>query len=405
MAPIDRSEIALSRPRFGTSLGAGSTLLCVLLLACGNLETSKARSPIGSGGVGGGGSGGVGGAAGQGGLSGGTGGAGAGGMTALPMGGGGGAAGMVGSGGSGGAAGGGAGGVAGTATGGSGGMLATGGSGGGGGSGGSAPTGDFCERWSAARENLVDPEWNGSTASCDPGEMPQEALDTALGLVNFYRSLVELPAVAMTAQNNERAQTCALLMAANGSITHTPPTSWNCYTEEGADAAMTSSVSSGPALESIDGYMIDPGNPTTIGHRRWILSSMLSGIGFGSAGRFSCQYQPAQRPPAGAPDWVAWPPPGQISIEAFGAFFAKLDQTGWSVQSDSIDFGNADVTVTSGGEDLPVTVNELLPGYGSTFAMRFNAMGWESAAGKTYHVAITGTSTPIEYDVEVVDCP
>jgi hypothetical protein len=31
-------------------------------------------------------------------------------------------------------------------------------------------------------------------------------------------------------------------------------------------------------------------------------------------------------------------------------------------------------------------------------------MGWQSAAGNTYHVKVSGTSTPIEYDVEVVDC-
>jgi hypothetical protein len=31
-------------------------------------------------------------------------------------------------------------------------------------------------------------------------------------------------------------------------------------------------------------------------------------------------------------------------------------------------------------------------------------MGWTTTAGKTYHVAVTGTSATIEYDVEVVDC-
>jgi hypothetical protein len=55
--------------------------------------------------------------------------------------------------------------------------------------------------------------------------------------------------------------------------------------------------------------------------------------------------------------------------------------------------------------DLAVTVTTLSPGYGSMYAIRFNPSGWTTAAGKTYHVAVSGTSTPIEYDVEVVNCP
>jgi hypothetical protein len=405
MPLTEQSAFALFQP----GARARATLLCVLLAACGSDESSKGF-PVGAGGEAGGGMGGTGGtAAGQGGLSGASAGtAGLGGMASLPTAG---AAGMIG--GVGGSAGGVAGGMAGGEPAGSGGvggmsgMAGVGGAGGAGagGSGGSAPTGDFCARWTAARANLMDGAWNGNAASCDPGSLPDEALETALGLVNLYRSMAGLEPVEMSTENNRLAQGCALLMAANGSITHTPPASWECYSQEAADTAASSSVSSGPALESIDGYMIDPGNPTTIGHRRWILSSMLAGIGFGSAGRFSCQYQPAQRPPSGAPAWVAWPPPGQIPIDAFGTFFAKLDQTGWSVQSDSIDLASADVTVTSDGMPLEVTVTTLMRGYGSSYALRFNPSGWTAAAGKTYSVKITGTSAPIEYDVEVIDCP
>jgi hypothetical protein len=54
---------------------------------------------------------------------------------------------------------------------------------------------------------------------------------------------------------------------------------------------------------------------------------------------------------------------------------------------------------------LPVTVTQLGSGYGSTYAISFIPMGWTSAAGKTYHVAISGISKPIEYDADVVNCP
>jgi hypothetical protein len=187
-------------------------------------------------------------------------------------------------------------------------------------------------------------------------------------------------------------------------LSHMPSSSWECYTAEAGDTAGSSSLSPGGSVSSVDGYMIDPGNPTTIGHRRWILSSMLASVGFGSTGTFSCQYQPPQRPAPGAKAWVAWPPPGQVPFQAFRGGFSNLDQTGWSLQSDTINLASAQVTVSSGGMDLAVSVTQLGGGYGSLYALRFNPMGWSTAAGKTYHVTVSGTSMPIEYDVEVVDC-
>jgi hypothetical protein len=213
----------------------------------------------------------------------------------------------------------------------------------------------------------------------------------------------------MTDEGNRTAQECALLMTANNRLSHRPDSSWACYTSEGAEAANRSSLSPGGAVSSVDGYMIDIGNATTIGHRRWILSNMLGSIGFGSTGRFSCQFQPVDFRAPSAPDakpWVAWPPEGQVPIQAFGSRGrSSIDQTGWTVQSDRIDLQSAQVTVSSEGMDLPVSVTQLDANFGSTHALRFNPMGWTSAAGKTYSVTLSGTSMPIEYDVQVIDCP
>jgi hypothetical protein len=277
-------------------------------------------------------------------------------------------------------------------------------SGGMGGGAAPAPTGEICTRWKADRANLSEGTWSGNAATCDAGDMTKDARDAAYRLHSLYRFMAGLDPVPMTDDNNRKAQGCALMMAANGMISHMPDSTWKCYTAEAASTAGSSSLSSEGAVGSVDGYMIDPGNPTTIGHRRWVLSSMLMGVGFGSSGMFSCQYQPPGRPAAGAKPWVAWPPPGQIPIQAMSSIFMSIDQTGWSLQSDTIDFKSAQVAVTSGGMNLAVTVTQLGSGYGSYYAMRFNPMGWQSAAGNTYHVKVSGTSTPIEYDVEVVDC-
>jgi hypothetical protein len=271
------------------------------------------------------------------------------------------------------------------------------------GSGASAATGDICARWKADRTNLSEGTWSGDAASCMAGDMTQDARNAAYKLHTLYRFMAGLDPVPMTDDYNKKAQDCSLLMTANGMISHMPDMSWKCYTADAAKTAGSSSLSSGGAVSSVDGYMIDPGNPTTLGHRRWILSNMLIGVGFGSSGKFSCQYQPPGRGKSTKP-WIAWPPPGQIPIQAMSSTWASIDQTGWSLQSDTVDFKNAQVTIMAGGMSLPVTVTQLGSGYGSTFAISMVPMGWKAAAGMTYNVNVTGASTPITYDVDIVDC-
>ena len=88
-----------------------------------------------------------------------------------------------------------------------------------------------------------------------------------------------------------------------------------------------------------------------------------------------------------------------------GGFGQNTDQTGWTVQSDTINLAGAQVKVTVDGADQPVTVTQLMPGYGSRYAFRFNPMGWTTTAGKTYKVSVTGIPTPIEYEIQVLACP
>jgi hypothetical protein len=187
-------------------------------------------------------------------------------------------------------------------------------------------------------------------------------------------------------------------------ISHTPPTTWTCYTDAGANAAGSSNVSSGPAVSSVDGYMMDNGNPTTIGHRRWILSNSLGPIGIGGTDRASCMWTLNGTGKVGKP-WMAWPAPGIIPLQALTpARGSGVDSTGWTIQSDTVNLANAQVAVTMDGADQPVTVTQLLGGYGSRYAIRFNPMGWTTQAGKTYSVSVTGVTPAISYDVQVVSC-
>ena len=407
---------------------AAPMLSCLLAgLACSASGSEPGSGTSGDGGRGGsgasagnaganaGGAGGAGanGGAGSGGVVGsGSGGAGAGGVAGNAGAGAGGVAGNAGTGAVAGNAGtGGAAGSAGSGPGGTGGSAGTNGASGSGGTGGSGGSGGgdrtpegVCARWNADRANLSEGTWSGSIDTCTAGDISADGRANALRLYNLYRWLADLPAVTTEATRDRQAQACALMMRANGMLSHSPPNTWRCWTQEGADGAASSNISSGAGVASADGYMIDPGNPTTIGHRRWILSNSLGPIGLGStANGASCMQNLRGTGRAGKP-WMAWPPPGVVPLQAIIGRRGSTDSTGWTVQSDNINLAGAAVTVTSGGEARPVTVTQLMGGYGSRYAFRFNPQGWTTTAGQTYSVAVTGIATPINYDVVVVNC-
>jgi hypothetical protein len=280
----------------------------------------------------------------------------------------------------------------------SGGATSTGGASGGG------ANGDVCTRWKSDRANLGEGTWSGSVASCDPGDISADARANALRVLNLYRAMAELPAVMDDPARNAKDQQCALMMRANDMLSHMPPMSWTCWTQDGADAANGSNIGTAPAVASIDGYMLDPGNPTTLGHRRWVLSNSLGPVGIGGTDRSSCMMTLDGTGKAGKP-WAAWPAPGSVPFQAMTASRSgNVDSTGWSIQSDTINLSMAQVTVMSDGAPLAVTVTQLLSGYGSRYALRFNPMGWSTQAGKKYSVTVGGVTPAIAYDVEMVDC-
>jgi uncharacterized protein YkwD len=262
-----------------------------------------------------------------------------------------------------------------------------------------------CARWNADRADMSEGTWSGNVDSCDPGDISADARENALRLYNLYRWLADLPPVETSAERDEMAQACALMMEANGMLSHEPPMSWDCWTDTGAQGASTSNISSGSSVSSVDGYMLDPGNPTTIGHRRWILSNSLGPIGIGSTGDGSSCMQNLGGMGQAGKEWMAWPPPGVLPYGAYSfGNWGSLSDTGWTLQSDELDLSQVSVSVSSGGSPLPVTVTELLGGYGSRDAIRFNPDGWEPEAGQTYSVEVSGAGSEIAYDVHLVDC-
>lgn len=254
-----------------------------------------------------------------------------------------------------------------------------------------------CMRWNYDLSTVTPGSWTGSVAGCDAGDYVGGGKSSSTTLVNLYRWLADLPPVPLNQANSAKAQECALMMHANGTLSHSPPMSWKCYTADGASAAGKSNIATTAGTASVGLYMLDPGNPMTIGHRRWILSNSLGSVGIGSTSNYSCMWVIGGGG-QGMNSFTAWPAPGPFPLAA------KVDSTGWTVQSDSINLGNATVKVTSGGMDKPMKVTTLLGGYGSAHAISMIPQGWQSEAGKIYKVEVTGVQPPITYEVEFVDC-
>jgi hypothetical protein len=262
-----------------------------------------------------------------------------------------------------------------------------------------------CMRWKCDRADRSEGLWDGSLEWCLAGDN-LFGRRNALKMVNLYRFLAELPEVASDSARDRQAQQCALMMNANFQLSHTPPTTWSCYRTEGAQAAAMSNLASAPGVEAVDFYIVDAEDTAALGHRRWILSPSLGPVGLGSTHDYSCLWVGGGSGTSTRP-WVAWPPPGPFPFEAFfpGGNAGSVNSAGWSIQSDTIDFSGAVVSVSEGGSSLPVTPpSQLSRDFGSAFAIAFTPLGWSPLPGHRYDVRVTGVSPEISYSVEVVPC-
>lgn len=267
-----------------------------------------------------------------------------------------------------------------------------------------------CGRWNADRADLSEGTWSGSVSECSASDISAEGRANALKLVNLYRFMAGLPEVSTDPTLNANAQQCALMMDANNQLNHSPPSDWNCYTDEGKNAASQSNISGGPGVQAVDRYMIDKGSEMSMGHRRWILANDLGPIGLGSTlgtgnqafSSASCMHVLGGSGSRGNV-WTAWPPPGEFPVEAVTLAGSSIDETGWTVQSDEINLVGAQVSIKDGDIELPVTVNNLQR-WPTQTAISMVPDGWTTTAGRTYEVSVTGIETPFNYQVKVVGC-
>lgn len=210
-----------------------------------------------------------------------------------------------------------------------------------------------------------------NVASCKEGYVKDSELQKVLDLVNYIRSIHGLQPVSYnTADDLESAKTC-LMMAANGTITHFPPPSYECFTDIGKVGAEKSNLhinmyaTENPAnlatCESgIIGWLIDSysSNPEKVGHRRAIINPFLKHFSFGRCdGKPKVQSQwayvttmsfkfnnPAvQDLSSWDDDFVAYPyhgyPTELFQKDFFLSFSAFFDKSSWS--KNNVDYSSA----------------------------------------------------------------
>lgn len=255
----------------------------------------------------------------------------------------------------------------------------------------------------------------GNVGACQAGDTAQAYKDAVLARVNFFRGMAGVPqGVTLDATLNAKAQQAALIMAANQTLNHTPPSNYLCYSPAGAEAAGRSNLCSLFGFVDIGcvaGYIEDQGaSNAAAGHRRWLLYPQLTVIGTGdipqngaypySNALYVIPSQATARP-ATRNTYVAWPPPGYVP---YPLMFAR-----WSFSYPSAGFSQAAVTVTRNGQALAVQLEPQTQGYGEN-AIVWTVSGFMAAAGADtpFHITVSNVSTgsgvqSFEYDVIMFD--
>ena len=256
--------------------------------------------------------------------------------------------------------------------------------------------------------------FTGSTATCTPGAISLAFQEWTLTRINFMRAMAGVPGnTTLDSSRNPQEQGAALIMAANSTLSHFPPNTYQCWTQAGYDGASSSNLALGTGMvDAIPLYMTDPGAGNQIaGHRRWILHSRKNSFGLGQANgptyNANALYTFQFGSVVSVPNGIPWPPRGYVPLALFPAPFGSEGQR-WSFGLPGANFGSANVTMTLNGSPLAATVvSRTDNGYGD------NTLVWELPVGHTvtknttYNVTISGVgsagATSYGYQVLPID--
>lgn len=215
--------------------------------------------------------------------------------------------------------------------------------------------------------------WTGHHDGCDAGTSDPSFRSATIDRVNFYRAMAGVSAtVTEDAELSAKAQEAAIMMSAEGRLSHEPGPAYACYNPTGAEAAANSNLylgRNGPT--AIDGYIEDPGEDNAdVGHRNTILHPPTRRMGVGDVDRSELGYSANalwvfdnrvfdegvaghQSPMREADRFVAWPPRGYVP--------APLIHPRWSFTLAGADVSAAEVkmfdpSAPEGEREVPLRV-------------------------------------------------
>lgn len=262
--------------------------------------------------------------------------------------------------------------------------------------------------------------FSGNVGSCSAGTTNELFKDAVRLRINWFRELAGVPdSINFRASYSAGAQDAALIMAANGLLTHTPPNSLTCYTSTGDDGAGSSNLALGSlGWDSITGYMEDAGsNNAAVGHRRWLLHPPIEEMGTGDVPATATN-------PATNAIWVfddnlfadgtnrdgyvAWPPPAYVPHTVVPAR--------WSFSLKGANFANATVNMTRNGAPISTVLEPVSNGAGLN-TLVWIPLGLDAAGGEPWplagndetlavslnNVLVDGSPLSFDYDVEIFD--
>lgn len=246
---------------------------------------------------------------------------------------------------------------------------------------------------------------------CRAGTLKDAVKTEFLARLNEIRARHGLAPVVYSTDEDVQQAESSLMMAANVALSHTPPTSWRCYTAGGSTAAGASNLiggwGTGLGFDSEDGLLagwLREGGTAQLGHRRWILYPFLRKTSYGrvsgtlpdgrratTASMRVFSFVSAGPAPSTVPPFVGFPQGDYPS-----RYFALSDYLSFSIVPSttnngadrSVDFSAATVSVRGPSGDLPITdITRDNDGYGIANNIQWRVTGLAGNTGYTVTIA------------------